>query len=63
MQQRRDHQSVAALVIELTGQPVGRSLRRNGMQAEALGNSLPDRGALEEIKRARPARDGVHRAR
>ncbi len=60
VQQGGDHQAVARLVADLAGQPVGGALGGHGVQPEALGNALPDGGALEEVKGARAARDGVH---
>ena len=60
VQQRRDHQPVSRLVADLAGQPVGGALGGDGMQAEALGNPLPDRRALEEVKCPRAAGDRVH---
>ena len=59
VQQRGDHQPVASLVAELAGDPVGRALGGDGVQPEALGHALPDRGALEEVERARLAGDRV----
>ena len=57
VQQRGDHQAVALLVAELGGEPVGGALRGDAVQAEALGRALPDAGALEEVERARAARE------
>ena len=63
VQQRGDHQAVAGLVADLAGEPVGGALGGDGVQAEALGNPLPDGGALEEVKGAGAAGDRVHGAR
>ena len=63
VQQRGDHQPVARLVAELAGEPVGDALGGDGVQTEALGNPLPDGGALEEVKRASAAGDRVDGAR
>ena len=63
VQQRGDHQPVAGLVADLAGQPVGGALGGDGVQAEALGDALPDGGALEEVKGAGAAGDRVHGAR
>ncbi len=59
VQQRGDHQPVAGLVAELASEPVGGALRGDGVQAEALGDALPHRGALEEVERPRLAGDRV----
>jgi catechol 2,3-dioxygenase-like lactoylglutathione lyase family enzyme len=61
VQQRGDHQPVAILVADLAGQAIGRPLGGHGVQSEALGDALPDGGALEEVKRARAAGDRVDR--
>ena len=60
VQQRGDHQPVAGLVADLAGEAVGGALGRGGMQTEALGDPLPDGGALEEVKGAGPRGDRVH---
>ena len=52
VQERRDHQAVAVLVAGLGGEAVGSALRRDAVQAEALGRGVPDGGALEEVVRA-----------
>ena len=49
VQKRGDHQAVALLVAGLGGETVGRALRRDAVEAEALGSTLPDGGALEEV--------------
>jgi hypothetical protein len=63
VQQRGDHQAVARLVVDLPREPVGGALRGDGVQAEALGDPLPDRGALKEVERAGAARDSEDRPR
>ena len=60
VQQRGHHQAVAGVVADLARQPVGGALGGDGVQPEALGDPLPHRGALKEVKRARAAGDGVH---
>ena len=49
VQERRDHQAVALLVAGLGGEAVGRALRGDAVQAEALGSGVPDGRALEEV--------------
>ena len=63
VQQRRDHQAVAVLVADLGGEPVGGALRRDAVQAEALGRGVPDGRALEEVEGARPRGERLRRPR
>jgi hypothetical protein len=60
VQQRSDHQPVAELVVELPRDPVCCALSRDRVQAEALRDSLPHGGPLEEVERTRAARDREH---
>jgi hypothetical protein len=61
VQKRGDHQAVTKLVIDLSGQAVGRALGRDRVQAEALRNPLPYGCPLEEVERPGSAGDRVHR--
>ncbi len=63
VQERGDQQAVTRLIADLAGEAVRRPLRGDGVEAEALGDPLPDGGALEEIKRPRPAGNCVYGAR
>jgi hypothetical protein len=66
VQQRGDHQAVTGLEADLAGDPIGGALGGDGVQAEALGDPLPHRRALEEVKRPRARgdrQDGLGRQR
>ena len=60
VQQARDGQAVAVLVADLGGEPVGRVLGGQRVQAEALGRRVPHARALEEVERAHPAGERLH---
>ena len=60
VQQARDGQAVAVLVADLAGDAVGRVLRGERVQAEALGRRVPDARALEEVERAHAAGERLH---
>jgi hypothetical protein len=59
VQERRDEQLVAVLVLGLLGQPVGRALRGHGVQAEPLRCRIPTRDALEEVEGVGARREGL----
>ena len=51
VQQRGDEQAVAVRVVRRGGEPVGRALDGDGVQAEALRRGVPRLAALEELER------------
>ena len=62
VQKRGDHEAIARLVTDLLGEPVGRALGGDSVEAEPLGDALPDGAALEEVERASTAGDGLNGA-
>ena len=60
VQQARHGQAVAVLVADLRRQLVGGVLRRQRVQAEALGRRVPDGRALEEVEGAHAPGERLH---
>ena len=63
VQEARRGQTVAVLVADLGGEPVGGVLRRERVQAEALGGGFPHARALEEVECAHPVGERLDRLR
>jgi hypothetical protein len=61
VQEARDREPVAVLVADFAGDAVGGMLGGQGVQAKALGRTLPYAGALEEVKRPHSRGEAVHR--
>jgi hypothetical protein len=63
VEEGRDKKFVALLEANLTGDPLRGALRGDGVEPEALRQRIPDRGALEEVKRGGARGESLDAAR